>query len=135
MTVSFPDPAARAIAAGVSRVPAERMATPSGRSSPAFRIAVPARIASWMSTAAGSGPDASRPRVPTGVPPASAGVVSSTWTTASAADGIGAPVAIRIAVPRLTSVSGAFPARTSPMTSRRTGAASVAEATSAARTA
>ena len=60
---------------------------------------------------AGSGPAASRPRSPVGAPSASAGVVSSTWTTASARGGTGAPVAIRIAVPRSTAGSGATPAR------------------------
>ncbi len=59
--------------------------------------------------------------------------MASTGITASAPAGTGAPVAIRIAVPRRTAVSGAIPARTSPMTSSVVGPSSVAVATSAAR--
>jgi hypothetical protein len=63
-----------------------------------------------------------------------AGVVSSTWTTASAPCGIGAPVAIRAAVPRTTvKPDGSEPAATSPISDRTAGPASVAPATSAAR--
>ena len=93
----------------------------------------PAGIGSWTRQPAGSGPVASRPRGPATVPAASTGVVASTGTTASAPGGTGAPVAMRTAVPRRTSMSGAWPARTSPITSSGAGASSVAAATSAAR--
>ena len=59
--------------------------------------------------------------------------MSSTGTTASAPAGIGAPVAIRIAVSGSTRASGAGPARDSPTTVRRTGVRSPPPATSAAR--
>jgi hypothetical protein len=56
--------------------------------------------------------------------------VSSTWTTASAPGGTGAPVAMRTAMPGSTGVSGAAPAATSPITVSRTGPSSVASAVS-----
>ena len=82
----------------------------------------PTGTGSWTRHAAGSGPVASRPREPA-APAASSGVVASTGTTASAPAGSRAPVAIRTAVPGRTSTAGrGRRPRTSPMTSRRTGA-------------
>ena len=96
-------------------------------------MAAPSPTGSWTWIPAGIGPVASRPRGPIGRPAVSIGVVSSTWTTASAPSGTGAPVAIRMAVPRSTAVDGARPARTSPMTVNVAGADSVASRMSAAR--
>ena len=60
----------------------------------------------------------------------------STITTASAPRGTGPPVAIAVAVPVFTGSAGATPhAITSSFSGRRTGTPSVAEATSAERTA
>ena len=61
--------------------------------------------------------------------------VRSTGTTASAPAGIGAPVMIRMAVPGRTSSVARKPAGTSSITVSDTGADSVAEPMSAARTA
>jgi hypothetical protein len=61
------------------------------------------------------------------------GVVSSTGITASAPGGIGAPVAIRIALPCPTAPVATPPAGTSPVTASRAGAASEASTTSSAR--
>ena len=65
-----------------------------------------------------------------------AGSVCSTMTMASAPRGTGPPVAIDVAVPDSTGRVGAVPqAITSSFSTRRTGAASLAEARSAERTA
>ena len=129
----LPEPAARAIAAGPSTVPAGRIATASGRSSPARRIAAPARTASWTRTLGGQ-----RAGRVAAARAARGAVAVGRRRQLDLDDRVGpgrdrAPVAIRIAVPRSTSRSGAWPARTSPTTSSRAGASSLAAATSAAR--
>ncbi len=132
-TSSRPTPAASPMTAGVSCVPGSMMGVPAARSLPMRRIEPPGSTEACTAIRGGRGPVASRPRGPAAFPDASSGVVCSTGTTASAPGGIGAPVAMRIAVPRRTSTSGAWPARTSPITSNWTGASSAAAAVSAAR--
>src|SRR5215469_13490804 len=77
-------------------------------------------------------PVATLPRIATrSVPPS----VSSTWTTASAPDGIAAPVMIRMQDPGTRSWRPVSPAAISPVTGSTTGLSSLAAATSLARTA
>ena len=65
------------------------------------------------------------------VPPS----VSSTWTMASAPDGSGAPVMIRMTVPGASARLLVSPAATSPSTGSVTGDCGLAAAMSLARTA
>ena len=130
-----PAPAASATAAGVTRDAGARAIAVSVHDVAARGAGwrCPAPTAAWTRHAAGSGPAASRPRGPA-TRRASSGVVCSTGTTASAPGGIGAPVAIRIAVPARTARVAAPPARAPRRRpSSRTGAPSAAPATSAAR--
>ena len=69
------------------------------------------------------------------IPAACSRRVSSTMTMASAPGGMGAPVMILHAVPAATVTSGIWPAATSPISARSTGAPGDAPRVSSARTA
>ena len=109
--------AARARCPGPSRVPAASTTSPARTSSPRCRTERPTSGARCRATSA--------------APPS----VSSTGTTASAPSGMGAPVMIRSTWPGRSTCRRVSPAAMSSATGSTTGAARVAPASSAARTA
>ncbi len=116
-TTSYaPMPASTPRRAADTAVPASSTSSPSVTSSPGRRTWLPALTAASTTTRS-AGP--------------SAGRVSSTFTTASAPGGMGAPVMIRAAWPGPTLRSPASPAATVPTTSSSTGAPAVSVATTA----
>ena len=98
--------------AAVSCSPAWATGWPAALSSPRRRISLPGCTVTWICTVSAS-------------QPVTAAEVSSTRTTASALDGIGAPVMIFTHWPGSSFGSQPLPAGTSPMTSSATGAAAV----------
>ena len=97
--------------------PARTSVSPRAMSDPAWEMNCPGRAARRISMA-------SDPR----------GCVCSIMITASAPRGSGPPVAMDVAVPRVTRIWGVTPqAISSPLSARRTGVVSLALATSATR--
>ncbi len=116
-TVRRPTPARMPSWGGPITVPAASTRSPARTSSPDLRMALPGGAGRLIDTLT--------------VPPS----VHSTGTTASAPPGTGAPVMMRVTVPRSTTRDAVSPAGTSTVTGSTTGASPVAPATSPACTA